>query len=113
MIEMLTQSFAAAAGTMILVFLVPIICAVSIGLIYIGLIRKKPGAVFIGVAFPTAAIALGLGMRVSGLSDPQVASTAAGGIDAMFTMFPTALMIAGLCFLVGVLPGMVKATRNR
>ncbi|WP_104163589.1 hypothetical protein [Cryobacterium sp. N22] len=101
------------AGMFILIFMLPIIGALSIGLIYVGLLRRRFGLLFIGIAFPLGAFALGSILRDSAINAPGMPASYEASFAPLTSMLPIGLLIAAAIFLVGILPTMVRATLKR
>ena len=98
------------AGMYILIFLLPIVGAVSIGLVYVGLLRRRFGALFVGIAFPLVVFAVGSILRDNAINAPGMPANYEASLEPMTSMLPIGLLIAAAIFVVGILPGMVRAT---
>jgi hypothetical protein len=112
MLAVFTSSLSAMAATYVLVFLFPTACAVSIGLVIIGFMKGKPSAIFVGIAFPTAVLVVALVTRANALASASAPPTLGKAMDGITAFLPLSLAIAGLIFLVRVLPGIVRAARR-
>jgi hypothetical protein len=112
MLEIFTATLGGLAATYVLVFLFPIVCAVGIGLLIIGFMRGKPSAIFVGIAFPSAVLVLSLVARSSALANASAPPTLEKSMGDIAAFLPLSLAIAGLTFLVGVLPSIMRAARR-
>lgn len=102
-----------SVGMMILIFMLPIVGALSIGLIYVGLLRRRWGLICIGVAFPLVTFVVGSVFRDTAINAPGMPENYEATLEPLVSMLPVALLIAAAIFVVGVLPTMVRVTLKR
>jgi hypothetical protein len=112
MLAVFTSSLGAMVATYVLVFLFPTVCAVGFGLVIIGFMRVKPSAILVGIAFPGAVLVFALVTRANALASASAPPTLGKSMDAITAFLPLSLAIAGLIFLVRMLPSIVRAARR-
>lgn len=113
MIDTFMPSLSAIFGALVLVVFLPFVVAVSLGLLIVAIARRKVFAGIIAVAFPLATYLLGIWTRDSGLNNPASPPSLAASVDTMTGLLaPYSLILAGIAFLIGVLPKIVSVFRN-
>ncbi|MEO7147808.1 MAG: hypothetical protein ABIW81_03000 [Terrimesophilobacter sp.] len=100
------------AGTLIL-FLLPTVVGLGIGLIWIGLLKKRFGLVLGGVAFPVAVGIVGLTLRTMPIHSADTASALSTGMAPLDALSPYGFWLGLAVFLIAVLPACVKTTFAR
>lgn len=99
------------AGT-VLMFLLPMVCAIGIGLLWVGLVRKRYGVALMGVAFPAVVAVVGTMMREAAFNS-AAASTLPLGMAPLEAMMPLELWFGIGVFVIAVLPAGLKVTFGR
>lgn len=108
----LTSIFGAMGGTLLL-FLLPMVCAIGIGLLWIGLVRKRYVVALSGIAFPAVVGLVAIGMRESALNSADAAVTLPLGMAPLEMLLPYGLWLGLGVFLIAVLPAGLKVTFAR
>ncbi len=111
MLDSLTLSLQGSAGMMLLVFILPLVIALGLGLLIVGLMRRRYGVAASGVLMPLAVFGVGIFMRNAALGAADAPEGLEASLDVMATFLPISLMIAGAFALIGVLPVIIKAAR--
>lgn len=65
-----------------------------------------------GIAFPLAALILGLSLQTSGLSNENAPANLGDSVASVANFLPFALGVAALIFLTAVLPAIVRVVRR-
>jgi hypothetical protein len=102
----------AMVGTYLLVWLLPMAGVVGVGLVILGLMRSKPTWTIGGVAIPIAVLILGATLQGSGLANDSAPVTLRASVATAASMLPLSLGMAGLLFLMAVLPAIVRVARR-
>ncbi|HMM83320.1 MAG TPA: hypothetical protein PJ998_09095 [Terrimesophilobacter sp.] len=108
----MSSIFGAMAGT-VLMFLLPMVCAIGIGLLWVGLVRKRYGVALMGVAFPAVVAVVGTMLREAAFNSPDAASTLPLGMAPLEAMMPIGLWFGIGVFVIAVLPAGLKVTFGR
>ena len=112
MIDTFQPILSGLAGTYVLVWLLPTACVLGIGLVIVGLSQGRASLVVGGIAFPLAALLLGMSLQASGLSDENAPANLGDSVASVASYLPFALGVAALIFLFAVLPAIVKVARR-
>lgn len=101
--------FGAIAGTLFM-FLLPMVCAIGIGLLWVGLVRKRYGVALMGIVFPVAVAIVGTALREAALNSPAAASTLPLGMAPLEMLVPYGVWLGIGVFMIAVLPAGLKVT---
>ena len=112
MLDAITPTLTGMVGSYILVFLVPIVGAVGIGLVVLGFMKGKAGLIVGGLAFPLAVLGFALYLRQSALSDEFAVPTLEPSMNALGSFVPYSFAIAITLFLVTVVPAIARTARR-
>lgn len=108
----LSSIFGAMGGTLLLALL-PMVIAVGIGLVWVGLLRGRYGIALMGIVFPIAVAVAGFTMRQSSLNSVDAASTLPLGMETLEVLLPYGFWAGVGVFLIAVLPACLKVTFSR
>lgn len=108
----LSSIFGAMAGSLLL-FLLPMAVAAGIGLVWIGLVRKRYGLALMGIIFPAAVAVAGIAMRETALNSADAASTLPLGLAPYEIFLPYGVWFGIGVFFLAVLPAGLKVTFGR
>ena len=97
-----------ALGGQLILVVMPFVLVVSIGLIAVGLIKRRFAAVIAGVAFPVIAAIVGNVMISSAAANSNDVLASSG----IMLLMPYTVTFAVVVFLCGVLPSTVRAARR-
>jgi len=100
------------AGNIILFGLLPFSIAAGVGLIWIGIVRKRFAAVLAGITIAATTAIVGIALREGALSNPLAPSTMAATANSYQFVLPYTIGMAAIVFLVKMLPGIVRAHRT-
>lgn len=100
-------------GGTVLMLLLPMVCAIGIGLVWVGLVRKRYGVALMGAAFPVVVAVVGTAMREAAFNSPSAALTLPLGMAPLETMMPIGLWFGIGVFVLAVLPAGLKVTFGR
>lgn len=112
MIDSFQPILSGLAGTYVLVWLLPTACVLGIGLVVVGLAQGRALLMVGGVAFPLAALILGLSLQTYGLSNENAPANLGDSVASVASYLPFALVVAAFIFLTAVLPAIVKVVRR-
>lgn len=112
MLDSFLLVMSAMAGSYVLVWLLPMAGVLGVGLVIVGLMRSKPAWMFGGVAFPIAVLILGATLQSSGLANDSAPATLRASVATAASMLPLSLGMAGLLFLLAVLPAILRVARR-
>ncbi len=112
MIDLLQPILSALVGTYVLVWLLPAACVLGIGLISVGLAQGRASLIVGGIAFPLAALILGLSLQTSGLANENAPANLGDSVETVASFLPFGLGVAAFILLTAVLPAIVRVVRR-
>ena len=112
MLDALTPTLTGMIGSYVLVFLLPIVVVVGVGLLVLGLMKSKPAWVIGGLAFPLAVLGASVFLRAAATSHHLAPPTLEPSMNSLNSFLPYSIGIACLIFLFTALPAIVRTARR-
>lgn len=105
----ITPMLTAGSGSLLL-FVLPMVIAIGVGLVWVGLVKRRYLVAILGVALPVATGMIGSSMSQAAISHPELSSGNQAILTNVESMQPIAWMLGAALFLIAILPACLRVS---